>query len=355
MQPKSGMGRLAALALSALASVCIHGTASATNATDAEARARELIDRGESVFAVVDEHVLSSADYHRAFAVAARERFYHSKPPEGELRAFRRGVGEMLIGRVRAVDEARRRGLQPESDPIEAALRAFDERNRDRPDWADRREALLTAWRAQLENRSLHQQFEAAIRDVPQASEDQARAYYDRRPELFTEPEKVRLSLILLRVDPSSPAAAWDAALEEGRALRDRLVQGEDFAALAREHSQDADSAARGGDMGYLHRGMVGGPLQQSVDALSAGQIQGPMRLLEGVAIVRLEDRKPPLQRGFEEVRDRAAELWQRAESERRWDETLASLRRAAQVWVNESLYDGSMLAAGDSKDGRGR
>jgi len=60
---------------------------------------------------------------------------------------------------------------------------------------------------------------------------------------------------------------------------------------------------------------------------------------LEGVAILRVDERQPGQQRGFDEVRARAADLWQRAEGDARWKALLADLRRATAVRIDESHY----------------
>ncbi len=72
--------------------------------------------------------------------------------------------------------------------------------------------------------------------------------------------------------------------------------------------------------MEYTHRGMLPEAVQQVlVEKLAVGVLAEPVRLLEGVAILRLDGRKPALQRRFEDVRARAAELWQREEADARW------------------------------------
>jgi hypothetical protein len=60
---------------------------------------------------------------------------------------------------------------------------------------------------------------------------------------------------------------------------------------------------------------------------------------LEGVAIVRVDERQPGQQRAFNDVRARAADLWQRAEGDARWKALLADLRRATPVHIEESHY----------------
>ena len=135
-----------------------------------------------------------------------------------------------------------------------------------------------------------------------------------------------------------------------GARLLAQLRGGADFAELARLRSGDG-SAAKGGDMGYLHRGMLGDQAQQVVDALAVGEVGEPVTLLEGVAIFRLEDR-PALQLlAFEEVRERVRGLWLREHSEQAWQALLTRLRADTVITVSEGHY--LPLPAGDSGAGQ--
>ncbi len=75
------------------------------------------------------------------------------------------------------------------------------------------------------------------------------------------------------------------------------------------------------------------------VDKLQPHQVSEAVQLLEGVAILRLEDRRTAQQRGFEQVRTRAAELWQREEAEARWKKLIAELRQGTPIRIDESQY----------------
>jgi parvulin-like peptidyl-prolyl isomerase len=102
---------------------------------------------------------------------------------------------------------------------------------------------------------------------------------------------------------------------------------------LARLHSGD-DSAARGGDMGYLHRGMLPETVQEVVDRLALSEVSEPISLLEGIALVRLDDRKLAQVRDFASVRERTLQLWRRDEGDRAWQALIARLRSATPIEV---------------------
>ena len=292
----------------------------------------------DAVFARVGETKIALADYQRALSVAMRNKYYHAKPPEGEIARFQREVGDDVVNRVLLLAEAKRRGLKPDAAKIAATLAGYETQYQSSPNWKTNRDKMLAAVRPQLERESLLEQLLRQVRDVPEPSEAVVRTYYEQHKDLFVEPEQVKLSLILLRVDPSSPVAAWRSVDDEGRKLHAKLVAGASFAELARLHSGDK-SAAQGGQMETMHRGLLPEAVHKVIDPLSVGAMSEPVRLLEGVAILRVDERKTAQQRGFAEVRARAADLWQRAEGDARWKALLADLRRATTVRIDESHY----------------
>ena len=311
--------------------------AAAAPAWAADSQGAPLAPGGE-VFAVVGEVVLRGEEYERAFQQAARQKFYHRKPPRGEVDALRREVGDGLIHRVLLLDEARRRGLEPDRAQIDKTVAAYEARYAHSAQWQQRRDTLLPGLRRHLEEKDLLERLERGVRNGPAASEAQAKAYYDAHREQFTEPAKAKLSAILLKVDPSSPQLAWDRAREQAEQIVERLRAGADFAEMARLHSGDS-SAANGGDLGYLHRGMLQESMQKVVDDLEPGTVSAPVLVLEGVAIVRLERREPAKLRTFADVKARAASLWERERADRKWAGFLSRLRGAATIRVDASRY----------------
>lgn len=289
-------------------------------------------------FAVIGTTVISGADYQRALAVAMRKKYYHARPPENEYAEFQREVGNDLVNRVLLLAEAKRRGIQPDRDKINATVAGYDAQYKDSPNWKTSRERMLSQVVPQLESDSLLDRLGKLVRDVPEPSEAVARAFYEKNKNLFVEPEQVKLSVILLKVDPSSRQAVWDSAHAEAKAIHKRLVAGASFSEAAKLHSGDA-SATNGGELDYTHHGMLSAEVQKVVDKLQPKQISEPTQVLQGVAIFRLEDRKPALQRKFEQVKERAADLYQREEGEERWKRLIADLRKQTPVKIDESHF----------------
>jgi hypothetical protein len=291
-----------------------------------------------AAFAVVGGTAISVADYEIALQQRLRQKFYHGQVPEGKLQEFQREVAESMIERVLLLAESRRRGFEPDGEKVARAVAEYERRYAASEHWQRNRERLLPGLTRELGERDLLERLQAAVREVGPPGAQALRAYYEANRNLFTEPERTRLSVILLKVAPSAPRAAWDAAREEARAIRERIAAGADFAELARIHSND-ESAPRGGDMGYLHQGMIPEALHTRLGGMAPGDVSEPVGLLEGIALFRFEQRKPQQLRSFDDVRERAAQLWQRAEAEARWRALIAALRRGASITIDTARY----------------
>lgn len=292
----------------------------------------------EPVFATVGATSITRVEYEAAVAAAVRARFYHGRPPDAEVAKLRRDVGERMIDEVVLLREAARRGIGPDALAVQQRVDALEARYGRQKDWVALRDEMLPRIRALAEDESVLVRLEAAVRRVPAPRDEDVEDYYKRHPEKFTEPEQVRVSLVLLKIDPSSPRATWEAAKSEAGRLADSLREGADFAALARSRSGDP-SAAKGGDLGYLHRGMLPGDAQQALDPATPGAIVGPVVLLEGVALFRLDERKAARLQSYEASRTRARDLLQRERAELAWTGLIAQLRRDNPAAVDESVY----------------
>ncbi|MBI5753443.1 MAG: peptidylprolyl isomerase [Hydrogenophilales bacterium] len=299
-----------------------------------------------AVFAKVGDTTILQQDYDVALAAATRKKFYHGKAPEGGVAALQREVGEALVANALLLREAKRRGLKPDDAAIRQTIQQYEQRYRDSKQWQQTRAQLAPALTKRLQEESLLSKLENLVHNVPPPDVKQIREYYAAHPDKFTEPEQVRLSVILLKVDPSSATTVWEKAHEEAQQLVMQLRGGADFAALARVKSGEA-SAEKGGDLGYLHRGMLPEAAQKTVDKLKPGDTADPVRLLEGVAIFRLNERKSPKLNDFEAVKERGRDLWLREQGEIAWNALIARLKKETPVRVDESRYLPLSTAAG--------
>ena len=291
----------------------------------------------DPVIARVNEQPISFSGFREAVTQAIRQKFYHGEIPEGETRKV---IHETLRAQIDAklyAAEAKRRGIRPDPEQVQKAIDDYDRQYRLRPNWPEMRARALPLLQTRLESDSVVAQLEAEVRaEVPDPKEADIRTFYDRNPELFTEPERVALSLIQLTVDPSSPGSVWKAAETEGERIRAEILGGASFEEMARKYSSHPSAERRGG-LGYVHQGMMP-DADKHVASIKQGQLTPVFRALEGVMILRLDERVPPAKRAYKDVRLRAAELLKRERSDAAWESFRSSLYDAANVTVDAKL-----------------
>ncbi len=138
--------------------------------------------------------------------------------------------------------------------------------------------------------------------------EQTLRERYEAVRDRFMSPERRRAAHILLTAEQRSE--------DEARALAEALVQrlrdGESFADLAAEFSEDPVSAENGGDLGWIDIGVMMPSFEQALFAMEAGAISDPVQTEFGWHIIRLDEVEEPRGQSFEEARfELQAELQQ--------------------------------------------
>ncbi len=102
--------------------------------------------------------------------------------------------------------------------------------------------------------------------------------------------ESIDISHILIIAKPGE--AANKTALEKAAALRQRLLAGEDFAALARENSEDPGSAPRGGDLGFMSRGEFVREFEEAAFNLEPNAVSELVKTQFGYHIIQMLERR---------------------------------------------------------------
>ena len=148
---------------------------------------------------------------------------------------------------------------------------------------------LSTILRPALERQMVGQLTEKVIQVDTAIGEEELR----REFEQAAQGVEVRARHILLRQDPQTPQAVRDSLRRLAEQIRDRARAGEDFAELARTHSQDA-SASQGGDLGFFGRGQMVAPFDSAAFAMEAGAISDIVTSPSGLHIIKVEERRAP-------------------------------------------------------------
>lgn len=112
---------------------------------------------------------------------------------------------------------------------------------------------------------------------------------------------RVRARHILLKFPEGASQVQVDSVRALAESLRSRILEGEDFEELAREYSQDAATASRGGDLGSFGKNEMVPPFEAAAFALSEGELSQVVETTFGLHLIRVEERIVP---SFEDQRD---------------------------------------------------
>ncbi|MCA9663997.1 MAG: peptidylprolyl isomerase [Myxococcales bacterium] len=142
------------------------------------------------------------------------------------------------------------------------------------------------------------------VRSRVSVSEDEIKAQYQKNLRALGVDAKVNARHIFVEV----PSNAGEAVVAKRRALAKKLYQmatkkGADFAALAKQHSQDPVTRAQGGDLGWFGRGTLPTDIEDVVFKMKKGEIRGPLRGGRGFHVIQVVDTRASSARPYKEVR----------------------------------------------------
>jgi parvulin-like peptidyl-prolyl isomerase len=141
-------------------------------------------------------------------------------------------------------------------------------------------------------------------------TEDEYRQFYDSHLGQFFLPERRNVSHLFLAAPPEAPPDVVEAKRAAIDLLSARLTNGEDFAVLAAQSSEDDATKLHGGELGYFSANRMPPDFVEAAGKLRPDEISKPIRTRFGFHILKLIDVQAPRQQNFEDVsRDITIEL----------------------------------------------
>ena len=238
--------------------------------------------------------------------VADVEHAEGDSPAEQRAYAYRKAL-QGLVVRELLFQEALRRGFEADTRAVQAAYDQARLNYKDDGAWAgflEQQGMAEAQFRTELR---LQHTVNALMRDivkgVPQAGTvEQARRYYDENLEQFETGERLGASHILFRVRNQDDPAEQQAVRERIERVRAEIEAGADFAALAAQHSEDAGSSGKGGELQvFTSRDMVDA-FSEAAFALKPGELSQPVVTPFGLHLILVRERLPSERRRFESV-----------------------------------------------------
>ena len=136
----------------------------------------------------------------------------------------------------------------------------------------------------------------------PTVSDADVAAAYQARRSQFEQPTRTKVSHILIKVPAVGGSAAEDQAKARAESALGRIRAGGDFAEVAKEMSEDASTASRGGDLGLIAAGELVPEVDTLIQSLKAGELGGPVRSPFGYHVIKVLEVVPGSRKDLKEV-----------------------------------------------------
>lgn len=149
-----------------------------------------------------------------------------------------------------------------------------------------------------------------------QPTEEDLKKAYAEEAGRYATPEKRRASHILIALPAQATEAQAKEALNKINDIAKQARAGADFATLAKKYSADSATAAQGGDLGEVRRGVLPKEVEETVYALKPSEISKPVRSPYGYHLIKLTGYTPQKRKSFAEVRKDLVELLRQRKGE---------------------------------------
>ena len=226
--------------------------------------------------------------------------------PESQLAGLKKNILDGLIERELLYQESKKEGIKVQQQAVDGQLADIKKRF---PSEEQFKAALTQMNLTEVEVRmqierglAIRELIDQRITNKITITDAQTKDYYDNNPQLFKQPEQVKASHILIKVDAGAAEAQKKVARKKIETVQQKVKSGDDFAQLAKEYS-DGPSKTRGGDLGYFQRGQMVKPFEDAAFSMQKNEVSGVVETRFGYHIIRLDEAREGYHKTFEQVK----------------------------------------------------
>lgn len=286
--------------------------------------------------ALVNGSAITRAELDRLMASAQGRLSRAGKGLSGsQLTEMKKQALESLIDRELLYQESQRQGIKVDEAVINEEIDALKKRF---PSEAEMKKSLArmklseTAMRSQFtQERAIQQLIDKEFGQKVTVADKDIKAYYDKSPDFFKQPEQVQARHILIKVDAQADQTARAEARKKLENVQQKLHKGGDFAALAKEFSQ-CPSSADGGNLGSFKRGQMVKPFEEAAFALKPGEVSDIVETKFGYHLIEVTDKQPETTISYEDVKDRLKQYLRQEEIQKEVRLYVEKLKEKAEV-----------------------
>jgi parvulin-like peptidyl-prolyl isomerase len=176
------------------------------------------------------------------------------------------------------------------------------------------------------------QWLESQIANKTEVTDEEAKKFYEANKAEFEQPETVKASHILFRVNKDDSEEIVNKKLEQAKTAEARAKKGEDFGALAKELSEEPGAKESAGDLGFFPKDRMVPEFASAAFSQKVGDISDPVRTQFGWHIIKVTDKKAAGTLPYEEVKPQLIAFLKAKKQEEAAQTLLKSLRNSAQI-----------------------
>lgn len=223
----------------------------------------------------------------------------------------------------------------------EALLRDAQQKKwAERPEVKSRIDAAVKETTARIVTRSYMESLVKLPAGFP--SDAELRAAYERNQSQLNIAPTYRVAQIFLPVAPNADAATIAAVRSKAAELTKQARTG-DFAALAKEHSQDARSASKGGEVGNLPLAQLLPETREIVSSMQPNQVSEPVRSASGFHVLKLLASQPARPATLEEVKPTLQAALREQRQQELVNEYLSKLAPSSEVKIDNAALEAAL------------
>ncbi len=253
----------------------------------------------DTVVAKVNGEEISQRDVNMVVEKFVLPQFKAQNPdkefPEAEREKVEPMILDQLVTRTLLMQVAEEKDVTPDEAMVDQQFEALKAQQ---PDIADDELRQFIAEELAIQE-TIQQEVVANI----EVTDEEAKEYYEQHKEQFNEPAQIRASHILIQVDPEATEDDKEAARQKIEEVLTMAEEGQDFAELAKTHSE-GPSNVKGGDLGFFARNSMVKPFEDAAFKLATDEISDVVETRFGYHIIKVTDKKDPRTVSFEEVKD---------------------------------------------------
>lgn len=286
--------------------------------------------------AIVNGVAISKDDFDREldfFIKRASQR--GQQVPEAQMAMLKSQVLESLIDRELLIQETKKKGIKVDPKAVSDQFQKIKQRYPD----PDQFKKLLSEMglnesdvQSQIERgMAIQQLIDKEVGGKVKISDEEVKAYYDANPQLFQQPEQVKASHILIKVNADASQKEKDEARKKIESVQEKSKKGEDFATLAKTYSE-GPSGPNGGDLGYFRRGQMVKPFEEAAFNLKPNETSDIVETQFGYHLIKVIEKKPAQKVAFADVKERLSEHLKKEKMDSEASTYIQSLRSDAKI-----------------------